>query len=86
MGWSLGNRKAAVKQYQKYVKKWKEKIKAIKKQKRIIFRMDNHFVSHFEPKDINKICAKASKKHDYSINNISIGDYYSSLSSDSERY
>ena len=37
-------------------------------------------------RELKKIRAKASKKHDYSISNISISDYDSSLSGNSELY
>ena len=80
----LVNRYAAVNHYQKYEKKWKRYLEALKKKNNIIFSMAKLLGSHLELKKINKIHAKESKKYDYSISDSYRIDSYSSISSDSE--
>ena len=57
-------------------------LKALNKQKKVLFSMARHSDSHHELKKTKKIRARASKKHDSSSINISSSDSYSPLSSD----
>ena len=80
----LINRNKAVKQYQKSENKWKREMKPLKKQNKMLFSKTRCSGSRREPKKINKIRAKESKKHKSSSSSSSSSDYDSSLSSDIE--
>ena len=63
---SLGNRADAVKYYHKTEKKWKQELKSLKNQKKIIFIMANKSVSRREIKKIKKIKTNSYRKRSYS--------------------
>ena len=58
-------------------------MKALNKEKKIIYSMAKRSSTHRELKKIKNIRAKASKKHESSIIISSSSDSYPSLSSDS---
>ena len=76
-----------VKQYKKYEKKWKEELKTLNKQNKMVYSITKKFSSRHEIKNINNIRSKASKKGCH-YSNGSPSDYldsYSSLASDSSQ-
>ena len=85
LGGPLVSRVEAVKQYDKSENKWNKKLKVLKNQNKIIYRISKKSGSHRELEQIKKIKAKASKKlYGSSINSSSVESYSdSSLSSDS---
>ena len=85
MGGSLGNRSTADNQYRNSNKNWKRELEPLNKQNKMLFSMTKPSGSCRELKKIKKIRSKASKKHEYSISNISISDYDSSLSNDNKK-
>ena len=83
LGETLVNRADYVKHYKKSEHKWKGGLKALKREKNIIFSMANKFGSCHEIKNIKK---KAYRKSTYSSSDISISDsdYDYSFYSDSK--
>ena len=57
-------------------------LKALKKQNNMLFSIAKQSGLNREIKNTKKIKSKASKKHSYSISDISSSDYDASLSSD----
>ena len=55
LGGSLGNRNSAVKQFHKSEKKWKRELKSLKKQKKMLYIMENIYRTHREMKKIKNI-------------------------------
>ena len=84
MGRSLVDRADALNYYKKCEHKCKKELKALRKQKKMLFIISKKSISCRELKKIKKIRAKASKKCSYSSSDSlsSESDYDSSLSSD----
>ena len=79
---SLGKISTAVNHYHKSEKKYKRVLKSTTKQNKMLFSMAKYLGLHRDLNNIRKICARISKKHDYSMKDLSISDSDSSLSSD----
>ena len=60
MGGPAGSRNHAVQQHKKYEKKWKKKLKALKKQNKILYSISKESGSRREIQKIKKIRKKAS--------------------------
>ena len=71
LGKYQGNRDYAVNHYKNSEHKWKKKMKALKKQNKILYRIAKKSVSRNELKKIKNIKAKASKMHRYYISDSS---------------
>ena len=69
LGGNLGNRDAAVKQFNTAGKKWKRDLKSLKRQNKILYSMVKHTGFHRELKKIKSIRDKIAKNNDsYSRN------------------
>ena len=81
----MGSRSEDANQYKKSLNKWKEELKALSKQNKMLYSISKKSGSRCELKNIKKIKDKFSKKHYNSGSNYSTNEYYSesSLSIDS---
>ena len=71
---TLCNSYDVVKHYQKTEKNWKRELKYLKKQKKMLYIMENNYGARSDLKKINKLNNKASKKRSYSIRDRSVSD------------
>ena len=83
LGGNLGNRYAAVKNFNKSEENWNNNMKALKKQNKILYIMVKCTGPHREINTIKNILYKVSKKDKYSSSIIYISNYNFYLSTDS---